>query len=83
MDHSKKGILVSLSRYFELHSEPCGSQDTSGGIVNKLWIGQPKREGLIPGTGESVFSLLHNIQTGCGAHPTFCALGAKGCFLGI
>lgn len=59
----RKESMEACQRYFELHSGPCGSQDTLCDMVNKLWIGQP-REGLISGVGVSVFRLFHNVQTG-------------------
>jgi len=32
--------------------------------------------------GRDLFSLYYCIQTGYGAHPVFCTVGAAGCFCG-
>jgi hypothetical protein len=46
------------------------------GIAARLWAGQPKDRGLIPGRCK-YFPPLHDIHTGSGAHPVSCTIGTR------
>jgi hypothetical protein len=59
----------------------CMSQDSSVGIVTRLWAGQSRSRCSIYGR-ERDFSLLHDVQTGCGFRAASYTLSTGGCFLG-
>lgn len=46
-------------------------------MVTRLWAGQLKRQGLIPGRARD-FSFLHNVQTSTGVHTAYYAIGTRG-----
>jgi hypothetical protein len=59
------------------HITNSGSRVWSGSLVimeTRLWAGQSKV--WIP-AGERDFSVLQNVQTGSGAHPTSCSLDTR------
>jgi hypothetical protein len=51
-----------------------GSRDSSVSTATRLRVGRPRNRGSIPGRDKR-FSLLYNIKTGFGVHPTSCAMG--------
>jgi hypothetical protein len=77
---SQAGVFKCLCLCVCMHIK--WSQDISVSIVTRLWAGQPRSRGAIPGRGKR-FSLLYNFQTGPGAHLASHTMGTGGCFMGI
>lgn len=57
------------------------SRNSSVGIVTKPQAGQDRNRGLNPGNAKD-FSLLKNVETGCGAQGTSYSTGTGGVFPG-
>ena len=64
------------------HTQLYIRQDSSLCVVNGLLAGQLRNSGLFTGSNKR-FSLLQNVQTGCGDHPASCTMDIRDPFSGI
>lgn len=58
-----------------------GSRDSAGCTVTRLQAGYPRNRGSIPSRTYNL-CLLRSVQTGSGAHPDVCSMGAVGAYPG-